>query len=65
MEENMTEKNESLPLGGEANAAEVNAEAVKKIEEEADEELRITSRPIELLRTVLPPRYRSMYMTLV
>ncbi|MDE6335082.1 MAG: metal-sulfur cluster assembly factor [Muribaculaceae bacterium] len=30
-------------------------EAVKKIEEDADEELRITNRTIELLRTVFDP----------
>ncbi len=35
--------------------SEEKQEAVKKIEEEADEELRITNRTIELLRTVFDP----------
>ncbi|MDE5880122.1 MAG: metal-sulfur cluster assembly factor [Muribaculaceae bacterium] len=35
--------------------SEEKEEAVKKIEEEADEELRITNRTIELLRTVFDP----------
>lgn len=63
MEDNMIEKNEALPFGEELTetSEEVSAtaltdsEAVKKAEEAADEELRITNRTIELLRTVFDP----------
>lgn len=63
MEENMTEKNEALPFGEEAReaSAEVSTSdmateaTVKQTEDAAEEELRVTNRTIELLRTVFDP----------
>ncbi len=46
------EQNSEAPA---AVASAASEEAVKKIEEDADEELRITNRTIELLRTVFDP----------
>ncbi len=56
MEENKDEiKEPQQPAEQAADGVNENNEAVKKIEEEADEELRITNRTIELLRTVFDP----------
>lgn len=63
MEENKIEKTESLSpdaispeTNGESLTSEVaNGEEVKKMEESAEEEMRVTNRTIELLRTVFDP----------
>lgn len=49
------ENNEGKAADTAAAESEEKQEAVKKIEEEADEELHITNRTIELLRTVFDP----------
>lgn len=49
------ENNDGKSADMAATESEEKQEAVKKIEEEADEELRITNRTIELLRTVFDP----------